>query len=60
MYVADGHCDCDQVWWKDQNGVTTTNAILPFVGKMGTDWFFTRHVISDHNQSGPDIRIVLH
>ena len=60
MFVSDGNSDCDNVWWKDLYGQVGEDHILAFTGIAGTEWLFNRKTISVHNQSAPDIRIVVH
>lgn len=60
MFVSDGNSDCDHVQWKNLDGLTATDPILSFSGTVGTEWFFTRLASSAHNNSSPDIRLVLY
>ncbi len=56
MWVQDGHADVDSV----ETAEGTLPVLPPWEGGLpGPAWFFYRQVESDHNQSAPDIRIVL-
>ena len=59
MFAADGNSDCDHVWWRGIDGLTNSSPVMSFSGTVGTEWFFYRQTISSHNQSAPDIRIVI-
>lgn len=60
MFVTAGVSDCDSVWWKDAHGLPHTQPIMSFTTGSGTEWSFRRNTISVHNQSAPDIRIVIY
>ena len=59
MFVSGGNSDCDSIWWKGTNGVTKNSSIFLSSGTVGVEWFFYRQMKSKHNQSSPDIRVVL-
>lgn len=59
MFVRDGNSDCDYVRWKDVDGEFYKSHIMSFDVTAGTEWQFYRETISIHNQTCPDIKIVL-
>lgn len=59
MWVSDTICDTAYARWTNTVGVVHDDPILSFVPSPATDYFFHKKILSSHNQSAPDIRIVL-
>jgi hypothetical protein len=59
MHVTDTNCDVSHVEWVDHYGTVHIDPIKSFQGGVGREWFYRRVIASTHNESAPDIRIVL-
>ncbi len=59
MYVSDGNADVDHVRWKDTTSNFHEETIKEFGGGQAREWLFHRLTYSNHNNSAPDIRLIM-